>query len=38
MDMITKQNQNLKIQAQKGGQLKEHLGELIAGAKELQKK
>ena len=38
MEMIATTNQRLKKQAQKGGQSKEHLGELVAGAKELQKK
>ena len=38
MDTITTTNQRLKKQAQKGGQSKAVLGELIAGAKELQKK
>jgi hypothetical protein len=38
MDLISKQNQNLKKQAQKGGQSKEILGELISGGKELKKK
>lgn len=38
MDLISKQNQNLKKQAQKGGQSKEILGDLISGGKELKKK
>jgi predicted NAD-dependent protein-ADP-ribosyltransferase YbiA (DUF1768 family) len=38
MESISTTNQRLKKQAQKGGQSKEVLGELIAGAKELQKK
>jgi predicted NAD-dependent protein-ADP-ribosyltransferase YbiA (DUF1768 family) len=38
MDTISTTNQRLKKQAQKGGQSKQVLGELIAGAKELQKK
>ena len=38
MENIATTNQRLKKQAQKGGQPKHLLGELIAGAKELQKK
>ena len=38
METISTTNQHLKKQAQKGGQSKQVLGELIAGAKELQKK
>jgi len=38
MDTISTMNQKLKKQAQKGGQTKSHLGEIIAGAKELQQK
>ena len=38
MDLISKQNLNLKKQAQKGGQSKEILGDLISGGKELKKK
>ena len=38
METISTTNQRLKKQAQRGGQSKAVLGELIAGAKELQKK